>query len=320
MVFPQNIHIRTRRMSNRVALKSNAAVMVTLVLLLFCFFLAVPYASAYMPRWVARILFYGGVLGIMQFPIRKYTLREPERMEEFLSRGSEAFSKYMGIRNIDTTETIEVRGSRVPVFEFMNGSHAVYLKIDIGRSDVQTAKNTQEAFAAAFMVLGESNIGYSDFTFREVFSETREGQDMMERLNLVKDPKFRPFVTSIYKYAIDLADLNANVPEYYLMITTKTPFQRVELPRTLEKFLDELEKRRTSIRSMQFLNNEDVLKKLAKRFYGLSAIDISRSLVMDTMNEEFSSSLVQLYKVKKDGKVFTHPDVVDIKISATKLT
>ena len=240
-------------------------------------------------------------------------------MEEYLSRGSESFSKYMGIRNIDAAETINVAGYRVPVFEFMNGSHAVYLKLEFGRSDVNIAKNTQEAFAAAFSVLGANNLGFSDFTFREKFSEMREGKDLIGRANLVQDQKFRPFITSIYKYVSDLADENANVPEYYLVVTTKTPFQRMELPFVLEKFLEEITKRRTSIRQFEFLDSEAVLKKLSKRFYGLKAIDISRAIVMETAEEESFSQLVQVYKVKKGNKTYTHPDALGIKINATKV-
>lgn len=281
-------------------------------------FALLPFLKTVMPKQVARFIVYGGILGVFQYPFRKVIVKEDERMEEFLGRDSESFNKYLGIRNIDTLDFMEVQGYSVPVFELLNGTHRVYMEIRVGALDAQIAGATRRTYTNIFKMLGNGGFAVHDWTQREIFSETDEGQLLLKSINKIEDDKVRPVIAHIYQNSIDIADEMGNIPVMYLGISTTANFQKMELEGMLNRVLVEMNSRVTNIRRIKFLDGDEVLS-VTKEYLDMTGIDPSKNIVSELIEKDLVTSIGVYAQLNKDGVYGRYPGEMEIQHQGRKI-
>lgn len=280
-------------------------------------FALLPFLKLNMPKAIARIIVYGGLIGIFQIPFRKVIIKEEERMEEFLGRDSESFNKYLGIRNIDTLDFIDVRGYSVPVFEMLDGTHRVYMELRVGASDPQIARTTRRVFTEVFQLLGTDMFSISFWVQREIFSETLEGEHLLNNINAIQDSRIRPTIAKIYQNMMDISDEFGNIPVYVLGINTTANFQKMELEGVLNRVLDEFDSARTNIRRVRFLDGDEVLE-VTKEYLDMSGIDPSKNIVAELLEKDLETD-TGVFRVRKDGRTVRYDDQMEIKHSSRQI-
>lgn len=249
---------------------------------------------------------------IGSFIFRHFIFKEDERKREFQGYESDSFARIYNMRK-DAVEETEVLDKKINVFEYSNGSAMFCICLKYGSNDNRKSQNTLEMFTEIFRVLSRNGLEYRTTTMPEDFENSVEYEALIADVEDIEYRELSEAMLNIVNTLMEESNKRSNVDITYIMVRTRSNYQRYELEDVISRILTILRGNVSCIRSIDFLDKFH-LYEFFKTFYGIEAIDLSmvKALnITEGIDEEFKS-IVKLYQLRSvSGKTLTDKKIID---------
>ena len=251
------------------------------------------------------------------YVVRIFVFKEDEKIQEYNDRMTDSFLKFYALRNVDADETLKIRGTNVPIYEYNNGSIKAVFRFRFGANDDARKMNNVRVFQEIYRIAGENNLEIRQYTSKEEFSKSPEAILYRKKISAIKDRQLGKTMVDIFQNLLDTSDQLSNVDVVNIIIRTKYNYQKYTLGEVVDKILNTISNYATSFRSVDVLYKKSLLE-LYKDFYGLEVIDPGLMKVRHRVEADYNK-YVEVYQfIDSNGKVLINKTVVDKTIETAR--
>lgn len=311
MLFPQDVHKISSQASKLGGGEKARLVIGGIVVANFLIAVTIlPFFTSMGIHWLYPIgiqfllTFFIGV-----FVFRIFIFKEDEKLIEYDEKLKDSFSKYYYLRNLDSTEPMEVGDVTVPVFEFDNGSLMTVIRFRFGANDADKSRSNRNVFTEIYNILGSNGLEFRQIISKEDFSSTPEAKRYLQDISGISDKKLAKSMMDIAHELYNMSDTYSNIDVIDLMIRTTYNYQKYELDRVLSKIFGTINESPAGFKIVSPLDKKELLD-FFRKFYGLEAIDLSLMRVREeTSLEDIKRTMVEVYQiVDSEGRVYTNKE------------
>lgn len=320
MIFPQDVERAANDAKKIVGNEKSKLIFLAIVVINFFVGLwSIPFFGAMgIPAVYPVLAQLGLLIFIGVYVFRIFIYKEDEKLQESEDKTSDSFSKYYFLRNVDSSSVVKVGNKDIPVFEFDNGSNALYIRFLYGSNNDDRRVQNTKALTQIFNMFGRFGLEFSETISKEKFSESPEAKDYLNSVGQISDKELSGKMLEIVHNLISISEISSNVDVLTIRVRTLKTYQKYELAEVVMRIQTILAEHRTSFRSVSFLYKKPMLD-FFRDFYGLEAIDLALMKVKDSKSAlEAGRKFVEVYKlVDGNGREFTREEVLtkDIKIA-----
>lgn len=233
---------------------------------------------------------------VLIFCFRFFVVKEDEKMEEYENSDSDSFVKFIKIRK-DTEQIIKLNnGLPISTFDFVNGNNFCIICFKFGENNAVKAEATRRALEMIFSTLYTNNLEHREFCMPENFENSVEYKRYVSQINSIEDKKLANHLMLVAREVLNFSKEYSNVDCIYMLISTKTSTQQLEMTAALNAVVNILDSSNTAFREYRFLNVDEVFE-FYESFSGLEVIDISMIKALDTEIDRDDLDSVSLYGV-----------------------
>lgn len=270
--FPRNISKSVREAGKVSASeKFTATALVSFIINIFLFSpMQTLVAMVHLPSFCGIILqiLLTAFVGIII--VRRFVIREDDKLAEQNSSKSSSLSNYYYIRDKDNTERIE----SMPIYEFTDGNYTTFIKLTFGDSSDRRAENTRVFLTNVYQEVLKAEMQISTYVMPEDFSQSIECKRYVNSLAKIKYPQLSKAMLAIYKNDLEVCSKFSSLFTIVLQIRTKTPYQIMNFDTIIRKIIDSYTKDENSLRGLEFMEKEE-LRAFLRDYYCLDALDLS---------------------------------------------
>jgi len=313
MIYPIDVEKQASEASRLVGVEKTKliALLILIVNGLIMLFTVPFFTSIGVPGWIPVLVQLTLMTAIGVFLLRVFVIKEDEKLQEYKGSLVDSFAKYYSLRNLDSADRHNIRNTPIRVYEYSNGSAMFVLALKFGSNDTHKARNTRQVIKDIFNHLGKANLIAKEYIMTEDFSRSVEYRTHIEKLSRTKNLKLAKAVMEINQAALDTCAAESNTDVRYIIVQTKSSYQKYDLPFAIEAIIRLLDEKVTSFRSVEFLDKTDFVEFM-RVHYGLGAVDLS--LMKASMPEEDLSefnNLVSVYQLIGKDKFGSEKKLTD---------
>ena len=148
----------------------------------------------------------------------------------------------------------------------------------------------------------------------EDFGNSDEFRGYMKTVNNIESTKLKDAMVLLADQALKDSMARSNVDVVYLTIRSVSTYQRAELEAVVRNILVIISENYSAFRSIKSLDLNGLLE-FYRKFYGISAIDLSMMKVIDLSNEtqETFKRVASMYElISTDGTVYNSSSAKNI--------
>lgn len=309
MIFPLDVQKRAED-ANRMVGENKKQLIVTIFVLanFFGFFaLRIVMQSIGLPTkygiWIQIALMI--VIGIFVF--RFAIFHEDEKKQEYKSKDSDSFARFMDLRK-DSVREYEQGNIKLHAFEFINGNVTCTLELKFGGNDPIKAANTRKCYKDILHAIAMAGFEHRITIMSENFGDSVEFKKYIQRLNGIKDVNLRYSNMAVAEEALKQANDEGNVEVVYLSVSSRQSYKIEELNILLRDIIGIIGSSSSAFRSVYSLNAIELME-FYRYFYGIEAIDLSMMKAIDLANElqdEFVNVVEAVILKGTSGKVYSN--------------
>lgn len=312
MIFPRDVNKRIKD-KQKVAGDNQVQLFLT-------FFVLANVFGFFILDWVNGTFLGGGlwltltlmvVLDVLigVFVFRFFIFDETAKLREFQGTEGDSFAKYMKVRK-DVVHSIDTQKGAISVTEFNNGSMAFTLQLKFGSNDDFLAHRTQKLFQSMYSIAHSYDFETRTVISSEDFVRSKEYHKYVESINGIQDKMLKNSLIALSEASMKRHQELCNTACIYFTVKSVRNYQRADLEDVLKNYLKLFQESVTALRSIQFLNNEELLDFFTE-FYGVGAIDLSTTQAIELSKDldETYNTVVKLYSLKdEDSNVYETSD------------
>lgn len=308
MIFPKNIRSMEDRSKKVSGDDTKGAIIVLLIVVSFLLYLFVtsPVVTATGISTGLGLLIQAVVEFLIALPLIRFkVIREDELRKETRYEDSEDFSNYYHLRKESKSgiRLHSIASSSVPVvnvFEYTNRTFCCAIRFRYGSNKDEVAETTEEFFQAVFREIALQDFNYKLYNMVENYEDSRECVNYLDAMSGKKngdivDERLSKYMMEVANLSLDLTRKFSNLYCTTILITTRESYQIHDLDRLISSIVRLLRSRKTAIRYIEFLKEDDMTKFL-KDYNGLNALDMAMVKPVE-VNQNLMRSMRDLVSV-----------------------
>lgn len=202
--------------------------------------------------------------------VRHFVLRENDKVKEYEGSKDVSLSNYYYLESKERLEEIE----KVPLFEFSDNNFMIAIQFSYGSFTRKQADNTRELFQSLLRQSFYKGLEVRTINMPEKFEDTKECNIFLSNLSRISNDRVSTIMREISSGLLEECSNYNSLMCTTLLIKTTDPIQIENYKSLINFIIKEYQSREHSIRSMNFMNQEDV-KRFMRDYYGLEALDLS---------------------------------------------
>lgn len=215
------------------------------------------------------------LLILISIPLFRFVIfDENEKIREHRSSDSDSFSRFYKIGKDSQSELDLGRNQKVNIFESLNGSTVLCIRLRYGGNNMTKAKLTSLVMQEFFRLLAYHSLEYDTVVMSEEFADTRESELLINRVNGGGDLDLRYTMLTVTTNLLEQSKHLSCVDVNYIVVRARTESQKADLEIALKEILNLLITNPCAIRSFEFLNHKQFLD-FCRVYYGLETIDLT---------------------------------------------
>lgn len=304
MIYPSDIYAKTKT-NNKVSSADKAKAIMGGLLIInagFTMFTSQFFGLLGIPLWfvilVQAIIYLFICVQIFRFAVFREQDREGDE--------SDLFMPYYKVRPGFTK--VKTHSTEYDLFEMEDNSFVTFISFKYGMNNSARAKHTEDFLNQIHDFIHESKLSSRFIVMNESFSESDEAYAMLQKANSIKDKQLRATQLSIYNEVLSFAEQAGTVPCVYLMIYSSGSFFKDNIEDVVVQLYSKFNKQREELAFRQIdLMDENEIKSMFKKFYGMDAMDLSLSKIQyDILNSDILKSISVYRIISKENKSFSN--------------
>ena len=215
------------------------------------------------------------LLILISIPLFRFVIfDENEKIREHRSADSDSFSRFYKIGKDSQSELELGRNQKINIYEATNGATVLCMRLRYGGNNVRKAKLTKLVLNELFRILSYNSLEYDTVVTSEEFSDTRESEALLNRVNKGPDLELRHTMLTVTTNLLEQSKHLSCVDVDYIIVRAKTESQKADLEVALREIINLFSTNPSAIRSFEFLNQKQFLD-VCRIYYGLETIDLT---------------------------------------------
>lgn len=317
MIYPIDINTRVKN-KRKLAAGENLQQLVSVLFIVgnfIAFFFFNWLATSFLNSGFAMALGFTVLLDVIVFffVFRFVLFDENAKISEYKNHEGDSFARYMNIRK-DVQHTITSNRKKISVVEFADGSASCVFEFKFGSNDDQKAKGTEILLRKLLNAALTYNFEARCCIMSEDFGNSDEFRGYMKTVNNIESTKLKDAMVLLADQALKDSMARSNVDVVYLTIRSVSTYQRAELEAVVRNILVIISENYSAFRSIKSLDLNGLLE-FYRKFYGISAIDLSMMKVIDLSSEtqETFKKVASMYElISTDGTVYNSSSAKNI--------
>lgn len=211
------------------------------------------------------------IIGVYIF--RFFIFKEEDKLEEFSNEESDNLGKYFNLLT-GQESYIDMGQFRIPFYKYSNGSFAICMKLRHGSTTVDKKYNTRRVMMQVADIIGRYKLNYKQLIKEENFQESNEYKAYIDKINNIKDERFRGVIREIATYNFEKSKAESLVDCTYLIIKAKNAYQREQIGRAILEIKSLFDRTPTVYRDYSFLDFNEYIE-LCREYFGVDVIDLT---------------------------------------------
>lgn len=202
--------------------------------------------------------------------VRRFVIREDDKLEEHEKSKDTSLSNYYFIRNREGQEHIE----SVPVHEYADGNKAIFIRFTYGAATDRSSEETRLILTYLCQITLRYGLEFRMINMPELFEESIECRTMLRNIGNSKHEELSKFMLDQAMFILETCKVSGGLESTIVIIRTKTAIQIDSIAPIIRKLSEEFFRRDHSLRGMQFLDRP-ALNSLLRDYYCLEALDLA---------------------------------------------